>query len=106
MYVKGAEMLRITVVAGCAGQKIVVEGKLASPCVSELESAWHDARQTGSGRIVIDLSGMTSIDSRGQTALELMLREGARLTATGAFNKHLVKELIDKAREFVAPQHK
>jgi hypothetical protein len=45
---------------------------------------------------------MTFIESSGQAALLVMINEGARLTAKGAFNQAMAKELMDKAREFVA----
>jgi len=38
-------MLRITVVDSGAEQRLIVEGNLAEPCVSELESVWQQARQ-------------------------------------------------------------
>ena len=90
--------MRVRVVAGPAAQRVVVEGKLAVPSVSELKSAWEQARQACRGRIVVDLSGMTFIDSSGRAALLAMIGEGARLTAKGVYNKHLAEELMDKAR--------
>ena len=66
-------MLRVTVVDGPAEQRLVVQGKLVPPWVAELESAWKQARQACDGRIVVDLSEMTLIDSSGQAALLLWL---------------------------------
>ena len=37
---------------------------------------------------------MTSIDSSGQAALLVTICEGARVTARGAFNKFLAKDLM------------
>ena len=92
-------MLRVTVVEGQSEMRVVVEGMLGAAGISELESAWRQAKQAWRGRIVIDLSGMTSIDSSGQAALLVMICEGARLTARGAFNKYLAKDLMGKARQ-------
>ena len=92
-------MLRVTVVEGQSELRLVVEGMLGAAGISELESAWKQAKQEWHGRIVIDLGGMTSIDSSGQAALLGMICEGARLTARGAFNKYLAKDLMCKARE-------
>lgn len=98
-------MLRVTVVEGRSEMRVVVEGTLGTAGTSELESAWRQATQAWRGRIVIDLSGMTSIDSSGQAALLVMICEGARVTARGAFNKYLAKDLMAKARQsLVAPQ--
>lgn len=98
-------MLRVTVVEGRSELRVVVEGMLGAAGISELESAWRQAKQAWRGRIVIDLSGMTSIDSSGQAALLVMIREGARLTARGAFNKYLAKDLMGKAHQSLAAQH-
>ena len=99
-------MLRVTVVEGRSELRVVVEGMLGAAGISELESAWRQAKQGGRGRIVIDLSGMTLTDSSGQAALLGMICEGARLTARGAFNKYLAKDLMGKARQSLAAQHK
>jgi len=99
-------MLRVTVVEGQNELRVVVEGMLGAAGISELESAWRQAKQGWRGRIVIDLSGMTSIDSSGQTALLGMICEGARLTARGAFNKYLAKDLMGKARQSFPAQQK
>ena len=97
-------MLRVTVVEGQSEMRVVVEGTLGVAGISELESAWRQAKQAWRGRIVIDLCGMTSIDSSGQAALLVMICEGARLTARGAFNKYLAKDLMGKARQSPAAQ--
>ena len=99
-------MLRVTVIEGRSEMRVVVEGMLGAAGVSELKSAWSEVKQARRGRIVIDLSGMTSIDSSGQAALLVMICEGARLTASGAFNKYLARDLMCKARQSSPAQHK
>jgi hypothetical protein len=99
-------MLRVTVVEGRSELRVVVEGILGATGVSELKSAWSEAKQAWRGRIEIDLSGMTSVDSSGQATLLVMICEGARLTARGAFNKYLAKDLMGKARQSLPAQHK
>ena len=99
-------MLRVTVVEGQNELRVVVEGMLGAAGISELESAWRQAKQEWHGRIVIDLSGMTSIDSSGQAALMGMICEGGRLIARGAFNKYLAKDLMCKARQSFPGQQK
>ena len=93
-------MLKITVLNSGAEQKVIVEGKLAEPCVSELETAWNRAREVGrNGQIVVDLSEVTSVDPRGKAALVTMVSEGARLVANGVYTKYLIERLIREARE-------
>lgn len=92
-------MMRITVVDGGAEQRLKVEGKLAAPEVSELESAWKQARQACGGRIEVDLSEVTFIDSSGEAALMAMIEQGARLTAKSLYGAYLVEQLMNKARQ-------
>jgi ABC-type transporter Mla MlaB component len=94
---QGGWMMRITVVNAGADQRLKVEGKLAALEVSELESAWKQARQTYRGRIVVDLSEVMFIDSSGEAALMGMIREGARLTAKSLYGAYLVEHLVKKA---------
>jgi hypothetical protein len=100
-------MLKITVVDGGAEQRLMVEGKLVAPWVSELELAWNRARPAGRRcRVVVDLSATTAIDPSGKATLMAMIGEGARLTARGVYSEYLVEQLMNKAREVRAPQHR
>lgn len=99
-------MLKITVVKNTAGLRLIVEGKLAEPCVSELERAWNQARQEGGGRrIPVDLSEVTSVDPSGETVLAAMITEGARLTARGLFSGYIVEKLMRPVRKERVRQH-
>ena len=90
-------MLKITVHDSGLDQKIVVEGKLSGPCVSELESAWNQARQAGGCRpIVVNLSGVTAIDRKGEAALETMIAEGAHLAVQGLYCEYVVEQLVNR----------
>ena len=100
-------MLKITVVDDGGEQRLIVEGKLVAPWVSELESAWNQARQAGpSSRIVVDLSGTTAIDPSGMAALTAMIGEGARLTAKGVYSVYVVQQLMNKPRKVRAHGHR
>ena len=99
-------MLKVTVVESRSERRLVVEGTLGREGVSELKSAWSEAKQAWGGRLVIDLSGMTSIDSSGQATLLGMICEGARLTARGPFNKYLASDLMCKAHLSFRAQYK
>jgi hypothetical protein len=93
-------MLKITTLDGGAEQRLMVEGKLAEPWVSELELAWNQARQAGqASRIVVDLSGVIFIDPSGEAALEAMVADGARLTAKGLYCEYVAKQLMTKGRK-------
>jgi len=93
-------MLKITVIENGEVQRLIVEGKLAEPCVSELESAWSQARQAGGSRpIVVDLRGVTGIDLKGEAALETMIAEGAQLAVKGLYCEYVVGQLMNQARK-------
>ena len=91
-------MLKITVVKNQVGQRLIVEGKLVEPCVSELERAWNQARQQGGSRsISVDLSEVTCVDPRGEATLAAMITEGARLTARGLYSHYIARRLMKRA---------
>jgi ABC-type transporter Mla MlaB component len=96
-------MMRITVLDEKEEQRLMVEGKLAEPFVAELESAWEQVRQdAGSRPIVIDLTGVTRIDGKGEAAVVAMVAEGARLTAKGIYWEYVAKQLLNEARKVPA----
>jgi len=92
-------MLKITVLDSGLERRVMVEGKLTEPSVSELEAAWNQARQAGGSRpIVVDLRGVTAIDLKGEAALETMIAEGAHLAVKGLYCEYVVGQLINRAR--------
>ena len=93
-------MLKITTLNGAKEQRFIVEGSVVECYVSELELAWNQLRGADRSRhTIVDLSGVSWIDARGEAALIAMIVEGARLTAKGAYTKHLIKELRSRASE-------
>lgn len=100
-------MLKITVIKNGTEQRLMVEGKLADICVSELDSAWNQMRRAGGSRsILVDLSGVTLIDSKGEAALKAMAADGALLTAKGLYCEFVVNQLIKKARKMRTRQRR
>jgi hypothetical protein len=93
-------MLKISTLNGAKEQRLIVEGSLVECYVSELELAWNQLRGADRSRhTIVDLSGVSWIDARGEAALIAMIVEGARLTAKGVYTKHLIKELRCRASE-------
>ena len=87
-------MLRITtrVIAGDIG--LFVEGRLAGPCVGELEKCWRRA-VAGESPVptVIDLTDVSFIDAHGKELLSQMHDQGIKLIANGLLSKLLVEEI-------------
>jgi anti-anti-sigma regulatory factor len=87
-------MLRITVCNELETTRLVVEGKLAGACVSELEKSWQAVTSVDSkGRILVDLSGITFIDESGKRLLTRMHDYGIRFIAIGIMPKSLIEEI-------------
>jgi ABC-type transporter Mla MlaB component len=92
-------MRKVTVFSGGAECRMKVVGRLFSPWASELEPAWEQAQQAASGKkIVVDLGGMTFIDSNGKAIRMNMIGQGKKLVARGIYNEHIVEELKSRAR--------
>jgi anti-anti-sigma regulatory factor len=87
-------MLKITIIDTPAEQKLVLEGRLMEPDISELESAWENERGArGTRRCVVDLRNATFIDQSAERILLDMQRERAQFIACGVFNKHRLERL-------------
>jgi len=87
-------MLRITTSETAEGLKLKLEGKLAGPWVGELERCWcasFEGRHPA--EILIDLAGLTFVDTAGKTLLCSMSHAGAKLVGAGLVPKSLIDEI-------------
>jgi len=93
-------MLKITRIDTDAEQRLILEGRLANPCIAELSSHWKETRYAHPERdFLVDLRGVVRIDNAGECALAMMKAEGARFLASGIRMKHLVHNLEANAQE-------
>jgi anti-anti-sigma regulatory factor len=87
-------VLRITtrVIAGDLG--LFIEGRLAGPCVGELEKCWRRA-VAGESPIpaVVDLTEVSFVDAHAKQLLSQMHEQGIKLIATGLMSKLVVEEI-------------
>lgn len=90
----GTTVLRITTRTIAGDLALFVEGKLAGPCVSELEKCWRCA-VAGESPVpaVVDLSGVSFIDSHGKQLLTQMHAQGIKLVANGLMSKFMIDEI-------------
>jgi ABC-type transporter Mla MlaB component len=87
-------MLKITRIDTETEQRLILEGRLANPWITDLDSHWKETRHTHPKRnFVVDLKGVVRIDNAGECALALMKAEGARFLASGIRMKHLIHDL-------------
>ena len=77
---------------------LVIEGRLAGPCVKELRNCWNNIPEHRRRGTFIDLAGVTFIDQFGQELLCRMWHAGAELKAAGRMNKCLVDQITALSR--------
>jgi anti-anti-sigma regulatory factor len=86
-------MLRITSISSEDAACLVLEGKLAGQWVEELARAVAVARSAESGRVRLDLTGVTFVDSEGRKLLERAAAEGVEFRTEGVMNCFLVEDI-------------
>jgi anti-anti-sigma regulatory factor len=75
-------------------QKWVLQGRLCDQWAADLKERWESARSTRKGRkCTVDLEDVISVDTQGERVLLEMLTEGAALSATRAYMKHILESL-------------
>jgi ABC-type transporter Mla MlaB component len=93
-------MLRITITDNELEQRWILQGRLAGPWVTELESNWKNRRVKDQRKCVVDLTDVTVVDKCGEQLLEEMQRAGAELTGSGVYLNYLVDEITSRCRRF------
>jgi hypothetical protein len=87
-------MLKISIVDTFARRRIVLEGKLIPPWVSELKKTWKALAADLAGReFVVDVGDVTFISREGENALLELMRHGAKFQCRGVFTRHIVEQL-------------
>lgn len=86
------EVIRITCHDEAETTRLVIEGKLAGPCVDELDKCWHGAPAQWT-RLLIDLTAVSFIDERGKQLLKQMRDHGAKLISSSLMSRCLIDEL-------------
>jgi anti-anti-sigma regulatory factor len=86
-------MLKITSETSPDSARLILEGSLTGPWISELKHEWQAIQPAGAVSLVVDLAGVTFVGEDGKALLKRMWREGAQLVATGCCIGHLVEEI-------------
>lgn len=87
-------MLRITIHNEAAATRLIVEGKLAGPCVEELKKCWQAVLATEARSIQVHLTDVFFVDDLGRELLAAMHRQGVNLVANGLMTQAIVKEIV------------
>ena len=85
-------MLRITVDQEMDSVAVRLEGKLVGAWVEELRDVWSRLRST-SNRVVISLTGISSVDILGRSLLLEIYFAGGVLTGSGLLAKSLIEDV-------------
>jgi anti-anti-sigma factor len=87
-------VLRITTQNNSDVTRFIVEGKLAGPCVRELENCWQSfVAKESPEQVVIDLTSVTYVDSCGKELLARMFQEGTRFVGKLLMPKTIIQEI-------------
>jgi hypothetical protein len=92
--VRKSNMLRITVTESASEQRWILQGRLTGSSIGELTTSWCANRGClTSQNCIVDLNEVTTIDKDGEQVLLMMIRDGAKLVATGLYTRHLLESL-------------
>jgi hypothetical protein len=84
-------MLKISVEESDNSVRLILEGRLVGPWVGELQRVCQERSTHDSGHLVVDLCGVTSMDTQGQEFLRELYQRGASLTCSDVLNQYLVE---------------
>ncbi len=80
--------------------RLQLRGELARGSVAEVALCWQTGSSTlGGRRLVIDLTGLVSVDAAGRDLLERMNLAGAEFVATSPEMRELVLEITGRPPE-------
>jgi hypothetical protein len=87
-------MLKISLVEDRRERRLIVEGTLAGPWVSELAVAYEKAREElGGAELIVDLRSLTGIGPEGRPVLLRFMKNKTRLKC-GVFVRELLRQLV------------
>ena len=92
-------MLKISIVDTRTQRRLVIEGKLVSPWVNEVQSARERALAGLNGReLVIDVRNLTAINQEGENLFCQLMREGVKVRCSGVFTKQVFAQLSRRSK--------
>jgi len=93
-------MLRVTTNVEERQGKVTLklEGKLAGPWVEEFERCWSSTVEKWN-HVIVELAGVTFIDSKGKCLLAKIHGQGAKLVGTGLMTRSIIEEISNYDEE-------
>jgi anti-anti-sigma regulatory factor len=95
---RNLKMLKITQQRDVSSVLFMLEGRLAGPWVKELETCWRQFLASSQSHAVVDLTGVTFVDTDGKALLTSMWQQGAELRAAGCLTRCIVEEITKHSR--------
>jgi outer membrane protein len=93
-HIQRVVMLRVTTETKRSRTILTVEGRIAGPSVATLEQCWRELYSTSpKQKYIVNLCGVSFIDSSAKALLREMHRLGAELQAEGCLNESIVEEI-------------
>lgn len=88
-------MLRISIKYQPDSTTLRLEGKLVGPWIPELEQCWHGVTDTARpAHLIVDLAGVSWVDSSGRALLREMHSRGAALEGRGLLSQLFIHWII------------
>jgi ABC-type transporter Mla MlaB component len=78
---------------------LMLEGRLAGPWVEELKTYCREMAHNQQPCTMVDLTGVTFIDTEGKALLACLWRQGAELKASGCLTRCVVNEIIGRGKQ-------
>ena len=91
-------MLKVTAQTTDGTTAVHLEGKLTNPWTDELNRYWQEVPGSQRKQVLIDLTGVTFIDSDGKALLTEMWEQGATFRSAGCLNFSIVEEITAKGQ--------
>ena len=92
-------MLKISILDTPCHRRLVLEGKLIAPWVTELNTAFENAGADLDGReLVIELKDLTAINQEGENLFLRLMISGVKFRGCGVFSKHVLKLIALRTR--------
>ena len=91
-------MLKISITGGPRRCRLVMEGKLIGPWVTEFKTACEKARADLRGReFIVYMNHLTAISQEGENVLFELMNQGVKFHCDGVFTKHVLQQVARRA---------
>ena len=92
-------MLKISTVDTGTERRLILEGRLVSPWIEELRTAWtREKAELNDRELVIDVENVTVISQDGEDALLRLINDGAQFRCRSVLTRHVLHQLARRGK--------